>query len=605
MKPLTTLTRRQFLAVSFTGGSLLIGTFGCSPLALRNQSPEASAVEELERKVRLVGDVTGPFGLNYIKVEGSALVVGLNNTGSDPPPSSQRNQLMADMLARNVFEPNKMLQSGKTSLVWIRTYLAPGAQVGDPLDVEVRVPEGNETTDLSGGWLMEVHLKEMVAINNMIHNGHIMAKAEGAVLVDPVVAEQGDKSSLLRGRVLGGAKVNKARSLGLVLKREEKSVFLSKQIGDALNKRFHTYHHGSKRGVATPKSDEYVELELHPRYKHNLPRYIRVIRAIPLAENVTERLNRLPLLERQLLDPVTAGNAALKLEAIGKEGIPILRKGLESNDAEVRFYAAEALAYLDDSHAAAPLALSARDEPAFRVFALTALSTMDDIAASDELKTLLDSPSAETRYGAFRALWGMNEADPAIAGENLADKLWLHQVASQAQPLIHVARSARPEIVLFGKPHLLHAPITLEAGQHIIIKAESEQRVIVSRFIAGQPDRRREVTNRLPDIIRAVIEIGGHYPDVVQFLHEANKLQALNARFEVDKQPLAGRRYDRVRDSHEPAGDDEAYEVSWSLPNLFGRRAPESEYETRDGDKDRAAAKETTDFPPDAGASGK
>ena len=38
-------------------------------------------------------------------------------------------------------------------------------------------------------------------------------------------------------------------------------------------------------------------------------------------------------------------------------------------------YAAEALAYLDESQAAAPLAQAARDEPAFRAYALAAPSS--------------------------------------------------------------------------------------------------------------------------------------------------------------------------------------------------------------------------------------
>ena len=49
--------------------------------------------------------------------------------------------------------------------------------------------------------------------------------------------------------------------------------------------------------------------------------------------------------------------------------------------------------------------------PAFRAFALAALSAMDDMAAYDALDQLLEVPSAETRYGAFRALWAMNPQD--------------------------------------------------------------------------------------------------------------------------------------------------------------------------------------------------
>ena len=92
-------------------------------------------------------------------------------------------------------------------------------------------------------------------------------------------------------------------------------------------------------------------------------------------------MSRIAALQGELLDPATAADAAMQLEAIGPDGVDALLKGLKSKDPEVRFYAAEALAYLDRREAAEPLGEIARDQPAFRVFALTALSAMQDFAA--------------------------------------------------------------------------------------------------------------------------------------------------------------------------------------------------------------------------------
>jgi hypothetical protein len=200
---------------------------------------------------------------------------------------------------------------------------------------------------------------------------------------------------------------------------------------------------------------------------------------------------------------------------------------------------------------------------------------MDDISASDELKALLDSPSAETRYGAFRALWGMNSSDPMISGQFLKERVHLHLIPSKAAPLVHVTRSFRPEIVLFGDGHKLAAPATLEAGKHLLIRVESESRVTISRFVVGEPDKRVEVPNNLAEVIRSLVDLGAHYPDVVQFLHEANRTKVLSARLEVDKYPQVGRRYNRAGNSENGAdvSDDQAYEVGGALPNLFGRRS--------------------------------
>lgn len=133
----------------------------------------------------------------------------------------------------------------------------------------------------------------------------------------------------------------RSRSLGLVLNPNDRSIQLSARIGEAVNHRFHKFDHGIKQGVSTPKTDEFILLDVHPRYKDNISRYMRVVRALAIRESTTAQFERLQLLERQLTDPLTAATAALRLEAIGKPAIPTLVKATTSQDPEVRFYAAE------------------------------------------------------------------------------------------------------------------------------------------------------------------------------------------------------------------------------------------------------------------------
>ena len=577
MKPfdaerLSALSRREFF---LCGGLLFLA--GCAGPAVRSQSPEDAEMASLEKQVRLIEAVAVPFGMNYVQAQGPALVWGLQNTGSDPPPSPERAELLADMQARGVVNPNAILASPSTSLVWVLTYLPPGAQKGDPLDVYVSVPAQSETTSLYGGWLMETRLKEKaVLLDRRVHDGHLLAIGEGALLVDPPGSGD-DKVSQLRARVLGGAHVVKNRNLGLIIKDEERSVFVSKQIGDALNRRFHTYAHGTQQGVATPKTDTFIELQLHPRYKHNLPRYIRVVRSVAIHESPTEQIGRLKLLEKQLLDAVTCETAALRLEALGKDGIPMLKIGLKSSDPEVRFYSAEALAYLDDAASAKPLAEAARNIPAFRAYALTALSSLNDVESSDELKTLLDVPSAETRYGAFRALWGMNDHDPLIKGEDLGGKFSFHVLNTAGEPMIHVTRSFRAEVVMFGPGQQLSLPVSLEAGKSIVVNGREGDQVTVSRFAVGEADQKRVVSTHVEDVIRAIVDLGGNYPDVVQFLQQAKASHKLSCRLEVDALPNPDRRYEHPNAEVAVAGtDDTNYQVTTPLPNLFSHAAPNS-----------------------------
>jgi flagellar basal body P-ring protein FlgI len=521
---------------------VLMALSGCGGPFIRSQSPEPDA--DMPR-TKLVGDYAVPFGMHPVKVEAVGLVTGLPGTGSDPEPSPQRDELLAEMKAYGVSHPNEILASGTASLVLVRAFLRPGIQQGDHFDIELRVPSRSGTTSLRGGWLMETRLAEMAVLHGSVREGSLLAKGQGPVLVDPSAESKDDNHvSSGRGRVLGGGIALKSRPLALVLKPDHRSVPISHQIGTAINHRFHTYTGGSKKGAANPKDDQHVELIVHPRYKDNVERYMQVVRSIALKESSGQQMARLVLLERQLLDPITAASAALKLEAIGKDGIPTLRKGLQSGDAEIRFYSAEALAYLDQKDAAAPLAEAAREVPAFRAYALTALSAMDEVAAYEGLRELLEMPSNETRYGAFRALWAMNAQDPFVRGQILNNQFSYHVLDTMGPEMVHVTRSYRPEIVLFGQDQQLTTPFVIEAGGQIILTGKGD-RVTISRFAPNEPDQKRVVSCRLDDCIRAMADLGANYPDIVQALQQAKSKGALTGRFAIDSVPTGGRRYDR------------------------------------------------------------
>lgn len=410
-----------------------------------------------------------------------------------------------------------------------------------------------------------------------------MAIAEGTVLVDPTADAQQDVALARRGRVLGGGRVTKSRSLGLILDHEQQSVRMSQTVGKAINKRFYSYFEGRREGVATPKTDEFIELKLHPRYKDNVGRYMRIVRSIALSESHAQLQSRQDLLRNQLLDPITSASAALRLEAIGSESVvEILTEGIAAEDPEVRFYAAEALAYLDSTEAVDPLRRIAQDEPAFRAHALVALSAMDDGAAYDALRSLLEVRSAKTRYGAFRSLSAMSPNDPVIRGEDMNGKFSFHVLDVPGEPLVHVTSSHKPEIVLFGKDHRLKLPLVLDAGPRILVNGLSGGEVKISRF--GEMTEQRVVGSNLPDVIRTVVELGGEYPDVVQMLQQAKDTGSLTCRFRVNALPTGGG--DLLESNKASVAANEAvldetveieaapsYHIQTPQPELFGRKS--------------------------------
>lgn len=556
---------------------------GCTSLITMPSLPywggkeDKKSLEELadDDTPDLVGKYTHPFGMDYVKIEAISLVTGLAGTGEDPPSTPQRAALMAEMQRRRVESAEQVLASPNTSLVLVRGLLRPGIQEGDRFDVEVRIPSRGESTSLRGGWLMSARLTELAILGQQIRQGHVLGVAEGAILVDPSASDEAGSPYATRGRVLGGGVATQSRPMGLVIDDRYKSVHLSARIGKAINQRFQMRINGHKRGVANPKNDELIEIALHPRYKDNVGRYVRVLQATAVGETPHERQDRIALLAEQIQNPLTSALAALQLESIGDvQAREILLKAIESADTEVRFYAAESLAYLDDTSAVPVLAELARDEPAFRVNAMAALSAMDDLSAFDSLRSLLSGESAETRYGAFRSLWAMNSNDPFIAGEDMNGHFSLHRLAVEGTPMIHFTNSHRPEIVLFGRQPPLKLPLLIDAGTGLLVNGMQGSQITVSRFnTMGEADR-LTIEPKVEDLIRAIVELGGTYPDVVQALQEAHRQGALESRLRVDALPQPGRRY--VRETEEAEGEEEpesTFDLATPLPDLFGRRS--------------------------------
>ena len=587
---------------------LLLTIIGCQKLSMRSQSPDDDEEIKEGPKTTFIGDQVTIAGLHGIQVEGVGLVTGLDGTGGDTPPSLYRTMLKEDMRKRDVKQPEQLLQSPGCALVLIRASLPATLQYGEHFDLEVVLPDNTDASSLAGGWLLDAYLAEHAIVPGRgAIAGDNLAKASGPILLsisDGVSIE----SALRRGRILGGGvyiggKTREDRKLGLYLRNEYRSVRNSKQIADRIGKRFHGYEHGIKKSMATAKTDQYIELEIPSRYKENYVRYIHVIRHMARRETPVAERERMERLRKSLMVPQTASRSAMELEGIGSDAIPVLKEGLHSPLAEVRFYSADALAYLGDGSGVEELARAVRDEPAFRVFALAALATLDEGSTHELLRRLMDEQSlnlsaedtqdltkakivpaswedrsrseqvngAETRYGAFRALLALDKRDPFIRGEQINKQFNLHVLDTEGTPLIHLTRHRIPEIVLFGAQQEFRTPVALSAGRHIIINGRAgSDFVTVSRYEANKPDQQRVIRPPvIANVIRAVGELGGTYPDCAQMLSQALRQANLSGRLEVDAMPQGGRVY--YRPSGTDSEDTEKTRIGKeaSIPNMF------------------------------------
>ena len=530
---------------------------GCTSFLRKSDAEREIAEIDLPESV---GEVTRPHGLGTVTIESVGLVTGLADTGSDPPQGPHRAALLEDMKKREVDRPNQLLELPSTAIVIVSAHLPPGVQKGDAVDIDVRVPRRSKTSSLEGGWLMQTDLREVAVLNQSVRSGHVRGVCEGPILINSLLQEGDDEIGRVRGQILGGGRATKTRPLGLVLRSEHHNASTSKMVGKAINRRFDTFVRGVKQGAAKPKTDTFIELAVHPRYRDNLVRYLRVIEQIPLKYSEREALRRLQTLEAELMVPATSTLAALKLEAIGDEAISTLLRGLDSRSGEVRFYSAEALAYLDREEAARHLG-KATDEPAFRSRALLALGAMSSVEAHDELLALLHVPSSETRYGAFRALQNMNPRDPLLRQEVLGKGIYFHEIESDGEPMVHVSRTRRPEIVTFGGNQPLRSPMLITVDKRLTVKSSGASRLRLTKYTAGADDDIRTCPPTVNDLIRNLVQMDVAYPAIVNVLHQAKQQGCLEARLVFDALPKSGRTYDRSNDEVD-AEDEYSFESS-------------------------------------------
>ena len=387
-------------------GVLLCGLLGCA-----HQQTRLQAEDEHERdkasEVRTIGDVTSVANADSIPVSSIGLVVGLDGTGGGAPPGPYRQRLEDQLRKRGLENVKDLLSSPETSLVLVQAFIPAGARKGDPLDIEISVPRESRTRSLRGGKLLECSLYNYDTRKNRDGSdtylqGHAVVKAAGALVVG--LGDGNEEVKLRQGRIWGGGRCLIDRPFYLILNSRDESARLAKTVADRINETFQGPIHADMAELAEAKTKATVNLGVPPQYRLNLPRYLRVVRLIPLLEKEADRIPYHRRLEEQLSDPAKTVTVALRLEALGQDSIPTLKQGLASDHPLVRFCSAEALAYLGDPSCGAELARAIKEQPALRAFSLTAMASLDEAICQVELTRLLAEPSPETRYGAFRAL---------------------------------------------------------------------------------------------------------------------------------------------------------------------------------------------------------
>lgn len=537
----------------------LVAITGC----LKDHTTRSQLDEESDKpKVRTVGDAAEFQTAGAIPVSGVGLVVGLNGTGGGTPPGAYR-QMMEEQLKRSKIDnPKAWLDSPDTALVLLTAHIPAGSRAGERVDVEITLPPGSKAKSLRGGYLLESPLASYASQGQVrayleqndikpvgggdgLLKGHVLADAEGPlhfgledketkaeVKANPDLPEGG----IRRAWVWKGAKSKVSQPFFLVLNPDQQRYRMAGVVSERINETFHGP--GTLDKIAKQRNADSVMLTIPPQYRNNPTHFFRVVRMIPI-ERVDDNSEYRQRLENELQEPETTLTASLRLEALGRSSIPVLRETMKTSKYPlVRFAAAEALAYLGEPIAANTLANLTEKHPSLQAYCLTALTSLDEAASTFALQDLLASELPEVRYGAFKA---MREREPrtySSKDQMMNKSFWLHKVAPEASPLVHLLNNGRAEITVFGKTPKLVAPFSLRAGPDLVVTARpGDASVTISRFSTNKPQRQEQCSFAVVDVVKGLADLGAHYEDVVELLTQARDVKALGCELRIDALP--------------------------------------------------------------------
>jgi hypothetical protein len=614
--------RRLFGHVAAVGllGVLFLGLGGCAHPQIRTQAAEDDEQQEKDLSdIRTIGELTSVDNVQPLAVSGVGVVTGLAGTGGSPKGffrtmledqlRKQKPLLEALLREQHLKTVTDLLDSPDNALVLVAGMIAPGSRKGDKLDLEVSLPPQSQVTSLRGGTLQDCVLYTYNSTRNIglafnpqfakpdqLLKGPIVARAHGALVVG--LGDGDDEARVRRGHLWEGGVCLIDRPFCLVLNSDRQfKQMLAKSVADRINKaaisnavaeringmypddahqrqmkRLHdldamTNQINTKfpapdlgRGeMAQAVSREVINIKVPYEYRLNPERYLLVVRLIPLRDNSEVRARYRHNLEKMLQDPSKTVRAALRLEALGKDSIILLKNGLTSEQVMVRFCCAESLAYLGSPACAEELARIARENEKLRSACLRALASLDEAVCHRKLANLMAEPVPDLRYGAFLALHELEDRDLRAQAEQLNDAFWLHRVMPNSPPMIHLSTTRRAEIVFFGQPPSIVAPVKILAGPEFTVTCDDDDhadRCVVSRFLPSGKIYRHTCALQLEDVIRTIAAMGGQYPDVVDLLRKADDRKCLSCGVTVDTLPVASSVVDLARggrDLKEPA----------------------------------------------------
>ncbi len=542
----------------------------------------AMIAEENERardlNIALVGDLVDVGNGGPMQVDGVGLVRGLSGTGHCP--AGYHRTLMEQYLLKHAgtrggeiahLEPQvrvrQMLDDPNNCLVIVTGYIPSGCQKGDHFDVNITLPAGSKATSLAGGHLELSMLRVYEAAANLTNNpkyenskqliaGHILAHARGALVVG--FGNNTDMHELKHAKVWQGGTSRIDRPYTFAMKKDSRSLQVANRVAERLNfmyeedpkararraeynerenqiqmmgnvvQQLNAKQEPGQEKLAKASKEAVIFVRIPFGYRHDHQRFVDVSARTPANSADPDLPRYRDRLAKMLLDPRETRRAALHLEALGRDVIPVLKTGLESSHPFVRFCSAESLAYLGSTAGVEVLAQLAQQHPVFAKHATIALANLGENLCRDRLADLLASDEPALRCAAFHAMTLIDERDSRLGGFEFRDGHWLYRIPHAPTKMVYFSTSKRPQIVLFGDK------ITLERGTRVMIPKdftvsfdEKANHFLVKR-ITSSGETQRPSSGNLGEILLHLAELGATYPEMVDFLRRVQDYQKVN-----------------------------------------------------------------------------
>lgn len=531
---------------------------------------------ESENRPKSVIEIGGARQLSYGSLENIALVSHLPGTGGKVDPSPQRERMLDTMRRHDVRDTNSYLDSNETAMVAVVAAIPPAVRKGDRLNVAVKLSAHAQATDLAQGWLRETSLVETGVLGGRVRESFDRAKAEGSLVTLAQYTGSQDPQAKLEAVVVGGARLLKERDLGIGLSPEFADALTMAAVVPAINHRF-THFDGTKQtGIATPISDDYIEIKIPPRYSLDPYHLMNVVLRIRFNESESQQAQRIQALTQQIQEAATVRQACWELEALGESSKDILASQINSPDPTIQFCCARSLAYLADERAAAVLAELAISQPELREGCLNALASLDSYRSDEALRSLINQDNPEVRYGAVRALRHRNPRDPLISSPQTFRVGSLLEIPTSGPDMVAISLTSIPEVVFFGRVPQVKLSAFHNVNPNLLLKSSGPNQITVSHFAADQEDRIVECDSDLRSVLEAIAKVGGGYGDWVRLVRESQEMGMIS--IPVAMNPVPGADLQETGNQQDGAqGEEATSETSSGLPDQDNTIIPDAD----------------------------